>query len=60
LRDVLAGLTVALVLVPQSLAYAELAGMPPERGLYASTIPLIVAAPLASSPYLQTGPVLLS
>lgn len=55
--DVLAGLTVALVLVPQSLAYAELAGMPPERGLYASTIPLIVAAPLASSPYLQTGPV---
>ena len=55
--DVVAGLTVALVLVPQSLAYAKLAGMPPERGLYASIIPLIVAAPLASSPYLQTGPV---
>lgn len=55
--DVLAGLTVGLVLVPQSLAYAELAGMPPERGLYAAAIPLLVAAPLACSPYLQTGPV---
>ncbi|HYF28057.1 MAG TPA: SulP family inorganic anion transporter [Baekduia sp.] len=55
--DVVAGLSVALVLIPQSLAYAELAGMPPERGLYASTIALLVAAPLASSPYLQTGPV---
>jgi SulP family sulfate permease len=55
--DVIAGVSVGLVLVPQSLAYAELAGMPPERGLLASTIPLLVAAPLASSPYLQTGPV---
>jgi len=59
-RDVLAGLTVALVLLPQSLAYAKLAGMPPEHGLYAATIPLLVAAPLASSPYLQTGPVALT
>ena len=57
LADVLAGLTVALVLVPQSLAYAQLAGMPPERGLYAAAIPLLIAAPLACSPYLQTGPV---
>ena len=48
-RDVLAGVTVALVLIPQALAYAKLAGMPPERGLYAATIPLLVAAPLASS-----------
>lgn len=55
--DLIAGLSVALVLIPQSLAYAELAGMPPERGLYAAAIPLLVAAPLASSPYLQTGPV---
>ena len=57
LPDLIAGTSVALVLIPQSLAYAELAGMPPERGLYAATIPLLVAAPLASSPYLQTGPV---
>lgn len=54
--DLVAGMTVALVLIPQSLAYAELAGMPPVHGLYAATIALIVAAPLASSPYLQTGP----
>lgn len=55
--DVLAGISVALVLVPQSLAYAALAGMPPERGLYAAALPLLIAAPLACSPYLQTGPV---
>lgn len=56
-RDLLAGLSVALVGVPQSLAYAELAGMPPIVGLYAGAIPPIVAAIFASSPYLQTGPV---
>lgn len=55
--DVAAGLAVALVLIPQAVAYAELAGMPPERGLFAAALPLIVAAPLASSPYLQIGPV---
>jgi sulfate permease, SulP family len=55
--DLFAGLSVALILIPQSLAYAELAGMPPERGLYAAAIPLLAAAPLVSSPYLQTGPV---
>jgi sulfate permease, SulP family len=55
--DVLAGITVALVLVPQSLAYAQLAGMPSHRGLYAAALPPIAAALFASSPYLQTGPV---
>jgi sulfate permease, SulP family len=54
--DVLAGVSVALVLIPQSLAYATLAGLPPEAGLYAAAIPTIVAGLLASSPYLQTGP----
>ncbi len=58
--DLIAGLSVALVLVPQSMAYAELAGMPPHYGLYASAIPLILAAFFASSPYLQTGPVALT
>jgi sulfate permease, SulP family len=53
---VVAGVSVALVLIPQSLAYAQLAGMPPYRGLYAAAIPPLVAAPLASSPYLQPGP----
>jgi SulP family sulfate permease len=56
-RDVLAGVTVALVLIPQSLAYAGVAGMPPAAGLYAAALPPIAAAVFASSPYLQTGPV---
>ena len=55
--DLLAGISVALVLIPQSMAYAELAGLPPHIGLFASTLPLIAAAFYASSPYLQTGPV---
>jgi len=58
--DVLAGVSVALILIPQSMAYAELAGLPPHHGLYAASLPLIVAAFLASSPYLQTGPVALT
>lgn len=55
-RDLLAGASVALVLVPQALAYAELAGLNAVVGLIAAGLPLIVAAPMASSPYLQTGP----
>ncbi|MGH9037992.1 MAG: SulP family inorganic anion transporter, partial [Acidimicrobiia bacterium] len=58
--DVVAGLTVALLLVPQSLAYAELAGLPAERGLYAAAAATLAAAAFASSPYLQTGPVALT
>lgn len=55
--DVIAGVSVALVLIPQALAYAELAGLPPHAGLYAAALPPIAAALFASSPYLQTGPV---
>ncbi|HEV2774582.1 MAG TPA: SulP family inorganic anion transporter, partial [Solirubrobacteraceae bacterium] len=55
--DLVAGVSVALVLIPQSLAYAELAGLPPVAGLYAGALPAIVAAFFASSPYLATGPV---
>ncbi len=47
----------ALVLVPQSLAYAVLAGLPPVFGLYAAALPPLVAALFTSSRYLQTGPV---
>jgi SulP family sulfate permease len=54
--DLVAGVSVALVLIPQSLAYAELAGMPAYYGLYAACLPPIAAAFFASSPYLQTGP----
>ena len=58
--DLLAGISVALLLIPQSMAYAELAGLPPEIGLFASALPPIFAAFVASSPYLQTGPVALT
>src|SRR5437870_6796786 len=59
-QDVLAGVSVAVVLVPQSLAYAQLAGFPAYRGLFAAAIPPLVAAPFASSPYLQPGPTAVS
>ena len=55
--DIIAGVSVALVVVPQSLAYAELAGLPAHLGLYAAALPSLVAAFAASSRYLQTGPV---
>ncbi len=55
--DVIAGITVALVLVPQSMAYAQLAGLPAYYGLYAAFLPPIVAALFGSSRQLATGPV---
>ena len=55
--DVLAGLTVAVVLIPQSMAYAMLAGMPPVYGLYAATIPPFIAALWGSLRQLATGPI---
>jgi len=55
--DLIAGITVALVLVPQSMAYAQLAGLPVVYGLYASFIPVIVATLWGSSSQLHTGPV---
>jgi len=55
--DIIAGLTVALVLIPQSMAYAQLAGLPPYYGLYASFLPPLIAALFGSSRQLATGPV---
>ncbi|UCE90601.1 MAG: sodium-independent anion transporter, partial [Pseudomonadota bacterium] len=55
--DIIAGITVALVLVPQSMAYAQLAGLPPYVGLYASFLPVIIASIWGSSRQLATGPV---
>ncbi|NNC67701.1 MAG: SulP family inorganic anion transporter [Gammaproteobacteria bacterium] len=57
IKDCLAGLTVALVLIPQSMAYAQLANLPAHYGLYASFLPVIVSALFGSSRQLQTGPV---
>ena len=55
--DLFAGLTVALVLVPQSMAYAQLAGLPAYYGLYAAFLPPAVASLFGSSRQLATGPV---
>ena len=57
LGDVVAGVTVGSVLVPQSMAYALLAGLPPEMGLYSSLMPLIAYSIFGSSPHLAVGPV---
>jgi SulP family sulfate permease len=55
--DLVAGITVSLVAIPQSLAYARLAGVPAYYGLYAALIPTIVGALFGSSRQLSTGPV---
>ena len=55
--DILAGVTVALVLIPQSMAYAQLAGLPAYFGLYISFMPVMIAALWGSSRQLATGPV---
>jgi SulP family sulfate permease len=54
--DLFAGLTVAVVAVPQSMAYALIAGLPVEYGLYASIMPTIVGCLWGSSAHLITGP----
>lgn len=58
--DFVGGVSVALVLIPQSLAYATIAGVPPYVGLFASALPLLAFSLVSSSPYLQTGPVALT
>jgi SulP family sulfate permease len=57
LPDFIAGLVVAVMLVPQAVAYAFLAGLPPEAGLFSSLLPLLAYAVLGSSPTLAVGPV---
>lgn len=58
--DLLAGITVSLLVIPQSLAYAQLAGVPAHYGLYAALVPAIVGALFGSSAILSTGPVALT
>lgn len=55
--DTIAGITIAMILVPQSMAYASLAGLPVVYGLYASFLPVIVASMWGASRFLHTGPV---
>lgn len=54
--DLLAGLTVGVMLIPQGMAYAMVAGLPPVYGLYASTLPAIVYAWFGTSRHLSVGP----
>ncbi|HWQ14874.1 MAG TPA: sulfate permease [Roseiflexaceae bacterium] len=55
--DLVAGVVTAIMLIPQSMAYAQLAGLPPQVGLYASVLPLAVYALLGTSGQLSVGPV---
>lgn len=55
--DLTAGLIITVLLIPQSLAYATLAGLPPQVGLYASILPLIAYATFGTSMTLAVGPV---
>ncbi|CAG1016937.1 putative sulfate transporter [Burkholderiaceae bacterium] len=55
--DLIAAFIVSVLLIPQSLAYALLAGLPPQAGLYASLLPLLAYAALGSSPVMGIGPV---
>ena len=55
-QDAMAGLTVAIIVLPQGVAYALIAGLPPEYGLYAAIVPAIVAALFGSSWHLISGP----
>jgi len=54
--DVIAGLTGAVIVLPQGVAFATIAGMPPAYGLYAGMVPAIVAALFGSSRHLVSGP----
>lgn len=55
-RDAMAGLSGTIILLPQAVAYAHIAGMPPEYGLYAAIVPVIFAALFGSSRHLVSGP----
>ncbi|MEM7563892.1 MAG: SulP family inorganic anion transporter [Pseudomonadota bacterium] len=54
--DALAGLTGAAIVLPQGVAFAAIAGMPPEYGLYTSMVPAVIAALFGSSHHLVSGP----
>jgi sulfate permease, SulP family len=55
-REIMAGITLAALMIPLNIGYAQVAGLPPAAGLYAAIIPLVVFALLASSRHLVTSP----
>ena len=54
--DIMAGITGAIIVLPQGVAFATIAGLPPEYGLYAAIVPTIIAALFGSSHHLISGP----
>ena len=60
LQDAVAGLVVGMVTIPQAIAYALMAGVPAQAGLYACLLPMILYAFLGSSKHLVVGPVAIS
>jgi SulP family sulfate permease len=58
--NIVAGFSVAVLTIPQAVAYATLAGLPPQYGLYAATFPSLIAAIAGSSNFLVTGPAALT
>src|SRR5947207_12471676 len=58
--DLVAGLTVGAMLIPQSMGYALLAGLPPQVGLYAAVLPLVAYAAIGGSRQLGVGPTAIS
>lgn len=59
LSDGIAGTILAILLVPQAMAYAQLAGLPPEAGLYAALLPPLLYLLFGTSPFVSVGPVAL-
>ena len=59
-HDAVAGLVVGMVTIPQAVAYAQLAGMPPQAGLYACLVPMVLYAVFGSSRQMVVGPVAVS
>lgn len=59
LSDAIAGTILAILLVPQAMAYAQLAGLPPETGLYAALLPPVLYLLFGTSPFVSVGPVAL-
>lgn len=55
--DMLAGLMVTVLLIPQAMAYAQLAGVPPQYGFYAAIVPVLTYAVFGTSPHIAIGPV---
>lgn len=58
-RDTIAGSVLAILLVPQAMAYAQLAGLPPQMGLFAAVAPPLLYLLFGTSPYVSVGPVAL-